>query len=226
MRAPIIRLALCLLAASLLAACSQRWYADKELSKRYLAAPSPCAAQGCLAEASAKAAASLAQTLKKAAFPPEARIVSLSFVNVDDLERSSTLGRLLAEQLASNLASAGYAAVDLKAREPAIRVLPAVGELGLSRASGEVDKRIEGQAMLAGTYAVAADTVFVDARVVRSVDQVIVAGVSFELPATQNVKRLLAEEFPHDPAAGLKPTVATVFPPPAPPRPVRTPTAP
>ncbi len=90
-----------------------------------------------------------------------------SFVELDNIEKTSTFGRLVAEQMASRLTQKGFNFIELKLREKLyVRSQPG-GELALSRDLVAISRQHNAQAILVGTYSVVQDFVYVSAKIVR-----------------------------------------------------------
>jgi TolB-like protein len=113
-----------------------------------------------------------------------------TFVNINDLEDSSTLGRLIATQVASRLTQQGYQVVQITLRNN-ILVKQQGGEFVLSRAVQDISSSREAQAVVAGVYAVARDEVFVKASVIRPTDGAVLSAYDYALPIGRNTRALL-----------------------------------
>lgn len=109
-------------------------------------------------------------------------------VDIDQLDRSSTLGRLISEHVSSRLVQKGYAVTELKMREPVYMRTPE-GELMLSREVREISAKHGAQAVAVGIYA--SDTrgangvVFVSLKLVRPGDNTILGTSDYALVLTQ-----------------------------------------
>lgn len=202
-------LLICLLLCLGLSACSQRWYADYSLTRRQMAASAPAEESEELRDTIAKAGDKLADRLEDFPFPKQGRVISTTFTNMENWDRTSALGRLLQNQMTSRLAKAGFYPVDLREGESLVRIVPGKGEFPVHPAETIV-KSDYGTATLVGSYALAGSVVLVHGRVVRNLDQTVMAGVDFELPASAMVYRLLAEDIgPAGRPSGMEPTVIT-----------------
>jgi TolB-like protein len=121
-------------------------------------------------------------------------ILVATVVDIDQLDRSSTLGRLVSEHVASRLTQKGYTVTELKMREPVYMRTPE-GELMLSREVREISARHGAQAVAVGTYA--RDTsgtyglVFVSLKLVRTTDNTILGASDYALVLSQNGYGLL-----------------------------------
>ncbi len=118
-----------------------------------------------------------------------------TFVNLDDLNRSSTFGRLCSEQLSAELLQLGANVVELR-RTKEITITPQAGELGLSRMIEELSQGHQANVVLVGTYAVTPGQVVLSARLVRAGDnQVAAAGfAAFDRRNNLFVNSLLVKE--------------------------------
>ncbi|MFB9888078.1 FlgO family outer membrane protein [Balneatrix alpica] len=121
---------------------------------------------------------------------PGQTVLVASFVNVDKLEESSTLGRILAEQMASGLTRQGLPVVELKMRD-SLFIQQNGGEFMLSRELQHLSQTHQAQAVLVGTYAVGRQHVYVSSRLVRASDNRILAGEDFRLPMDADVRALV-----------------------------------
>jgi hypothetical protein len=123
---------------------------------------------------------------------PGARVLVATFADQNDLETASPLGRLLAEQVGTELSRAGYDLVEVRLRRD-LGMRPAGGEFALSRhAELLASENADAEAVLVGCYTADADAVFVSARVVRTRDQVVAAAHDWALPNRGLAARLLA----------------------------------
>ncbi len=208
-----------LLATLSLPGCSAQTFEEIHAATQRISPPKKsCDTETCIRNANYEAAETLASNLKAQKIDPDELIVLSTFVDVDDLGRSTTLGRLIPQQISSRLAQKGWRTVEIKDMPPQIEVREGSGEFALSRRVEPVNKRDTGYAVLAGTYAVGANTVMVNARIIRSKDHVVLAGADYDLPATLNVQKLaevdLNGSFGGTPGGGtgIAPSVSTVLP--------------
>ncbi|WP_152512971.1 FlgO family outer membrane protein [Desulfovibrio sp. X2] len=202
-----------LLAALLSFGCSSQSIDDavKSWNRMY---PEKTAAEkeGVLLTSNYEAANRLASGLSDRDVDENARIVLTSFVDVDDLDNTSTLGRVIPEQISSRLAQKGFTTVELKGLTPQIEVREGQGEFGLSRRVKPVNKTTYGYAVLVGTYAVGLNVVTVNARIVRSSDNAVLAGADYNIPLTPNVMRMADLDTSRMADAPIVPSVSTVLP--------------
>ncbi len=142
-------------------------------------------------ETSYVAADSLGKGLRFREITPDMPILAASFVNIDDLTQSSTLGRIVSEQIASRLAQHGFKVIETKLRQGSIFIKKGKGEFLLSRELLDLSANQGAQAVLVGTYAVSEHFIFISARVVRTEDSSVVTGYDYELPQDKTTKSML-----------------------------------
>lgn len=143
-----------------------------------------------------RGAARLLVNSMRRGLPPDEPILVSSFVNIDDLTQSSTFGRIVAEQIASNVAQQGFKIVEMKLRQEGVFIKERKGEFLLSRELQAISAAHEASAVLVGTYAVAQDLVYVTVRLVLVEDSSVIAAHDFSLPIGPNVHRMLMEKSP------------------------------
>jgi len=144
-----------------------------------------------LLESSYAAADSLGRGLRFRGLSLGESIMAASFVNIDDLTESSTLGRMVSEQIASRLAQHGFKVVEIKLRQESVFIEEGKGEFLLSREVLSLGETRGAQAVLVGTYAVSKDFIFISARVVRTGDNSLVTGYDYELPNDSTTRSML-----------------------------------
>ncbi|MBN7795501.1 FlgO family outer membrane protein [Parahaliea mediterranea] len=118
-------------------------------------------------------------------------ILAATFVNIDNLQESSTLGRALAEMFATGLTRAGLPVIEVKMRN-SLFIQESTGELILSRDIGRLSASHDAQAVLIGTYARAESMVYLNVRIVRSSDNVVLGASNVQLPMDKNIRAMLA----------------------------------
>ena len=123
----------------------------------------------------------------------EGTIIVTSLVNVDDLKRSSTFGRLVGDQTSNRLVQLGYVVKELRLGNSLV-VRKGTGELILSRDVKKISHRHSAQAILAGTYAVGANFVYVNMRLISVANDQIISAVDLVTPLDADAKMLLANK--------------------------------
>ena len=130
-----------------------------------------------------------------------------NFVSLENLEQSSPLGRTIPQQIAARLSQLGLKTVDIRLRNSSLLVRQKDGEFGLSRKLKEINKGIQGYAILVGTYSVLYGQIYINARILRSSDALILASVDYTLPLTP--RAFPPGQLPEDASQVIHPTVDT-----------------
>ncbi|WP_346799102.1 FlgO family outer membrane protein [Halomonas sp. Bachu 37] len=117
-------------------------------------------------------------------------MIAATFVSIDNLTRSSTLGRISSELMASALANHGMQVREVKMRD-SMFIEEEVGELILSRQVQRLSAQHGARSILMGTYAEGQDYVYISTRVVRSGDAMVLGTAEFKLPLNNNTRSLL-----------------------------------
>jgi len=117
-------------------------------------------------------------------------LIMATVVNIDALDQSSTLGRLVAEQVSTRLSQGGVQVLDMKLRN-ALYMKRQQGELMLTREVAEVARTHDAQAVVAGTYGESSDAVFVNIKVVQPQTNQVLAATDFVLAKDGVVRSML-----------------------------------
>lgn len=117
-------------------------------------------------------------------------MIAATFVSIDNLSQSSTLGRISSELMASALARQGMQVREVKMRD-SMFIEESVGELILSRQVQRLTAQHNARSILMGTYAQGQDYVYVSTRVVRAGDAMVLGSADFRLPLNNNTRSLL-----------------------------------
>lgn len=113
-----------------------------------------------------------------------------TFVNIDDLYASSTFGRMVGEQLMSELAMKGFDVVELRHAD-ALQFLDTSGEFALSRDVRAVRGHRNLAAVVVGTYVVSPERVYVNARLIEPSTSLVLSAGSVEMSKTRELAKLL-----------------------------------
>ena len=106
-----------------------------------------------------------------------------SFVALGQLQKTSELGRLLAEQVASRINQKGYATVEIKLAQE-VFIKEGEGEFALSRSLAKIGRQHAAQAMVVGTYALVNTHLYVTVKLVHAEDGYVYAAHDFAIPKT------------------------------------------
>jgi TolB-like protein len=135
-----------------------------------------------------KAADSLVS--KSSSLTRQAPLLAATFADIDDLQQSSTFGRTLSEQFSSAMTSKGLPMIEVKMRD-SLFIKERTGELILSRKLTSLVEAHDAQAILLGTYAQGGNNVYVNVRLVRTTDNMILGSHDFSLPLNRDIKAML-----------------------------------
>lgn len=113
-----------------------------------------------------------------------------TFVNVDDLYSTSTFGRMVSEQLMSELAMKGYDVIELR-HSDALQFLNPSGEFALSRDIATVRRERELGGVVVGTYVVSPLRVYLNARLLDPTSSVVLSAGSVEMSKSKEIARML-----------------------------------
>ena len=117
-------------------------------------------------------------------------LIVATVVNIDALEQSSTLGRMLSEQLSARFSQRGWQMVELKLRG-SIYMRRGEGELILTREISDIARSNKAQAIVLGSYAIGAGAVYVNLKIVQPVSNAVLAAYDYVLPANTEVRSML-----------------------------------
>ncbi|WP_409523413.1 FlgO family outer membrane protein [Nitrincola sp. MINF-07-Sa-05] len=121
---------------------------------------------------------------------PGKPLIAATFVNVDNLQQTSTLGRMLSETFSSSLTRGGQTVIEVKMRD-SLFIQERTGELILSREVRSLSASHDSQAVLLGTYAQGGTHVYVNVRIVRTTDNVILGSKDLRLPLNRDIRAML-----------------------------------
>jgi TolB-like protein len=121
---------------------------------------------------------------------PAKPVLVTSLADINNLELSSPLGRVSSEQLASRLVGSGYAVVEVNMGNR-LRINRGTGQLILSRDVRELSRERGAQAVVAGTFTVSHDDVFVNLKLLRAEDGRVLAAHDYILKMDENVRSMV-----------------------------------
>ncbi len=115
-----------------------------------------------------------------------------TFVELDNLESSSSFGRHVSEQLASELYKLGFHIRELRQRVD-VETIRTKGEFALTRNGNLLMKKFQVDALLAGSYTVVGKTLVASARIInRDTSHIVsVGGMTIDLKKHREVLSLL-----------------------------------
>lgn len=144
-----------------------------------------------LLEANYIAADRLAVDFKRKKRISTNHMLAASFVNINNLNESSPLGRVISEQIASRLVQHRFKILEMKLRQNSIYIKEGKGEFLLSREIKEISASHDSDYVIVGTYAVAEKGVYVSARIVNTADNVIISAYNYQIALNLQTESLL-----------------------------------
>ncbi len=147
------------------------------------------AANNPLIPANYKAADALLAQVKGSLGKSQPLIIA-TVVNIDNLEQSSTLGRVVSEQVSARFTQAGFHMVEMKFRNN-VYVKRSQGELMLTREIKDLAQTHDAQAVIVGTYGQSDDYVFINLKVIQPASNIVMAVQDYVLPIDSSIKALL-----------------------------------
>lgn len=117
-------------------------------------------------------------------------LIIATVVNIDNLDQSSTLGRLTSEHVSARFTKAGYRMIELKYRN-SVYVKRSQGELMLTREIKDLAQSHDAQAVIVGTYGQSDEYVFVNLKVIQPATNVVLAAQDYVLPLDSLTKAML-----------------------------------
>ncbi|USX23525.1 FlgO family outer membrane protein [Oxalobacteraceae bacterium OTU3REALA1] len=117
-------------------------------------------------------------------------LIMATIVNIDALEQTTTLGRLVSEQVSTRLAQGGMRMIEMKLRNN-VYLKRNQGELMLTREIGEVATAHNAQAIVVGSYAETSDMVFINVKVIQPNSNLVLAGQDYVLAKEAIVRSML-----------------------------------
>lgn len=123
-------------------------------------------------------------------------IAVATFVDIDNLQYTSSFGRILAEQIMSELVMKGYNVIEIR-RSDSLQIQEGEGEFALSREIERLKQNYDLSGIVVGTYVASPDRVYVNARIVDPRTSMVVAVGSVEMSRTDEISKLLrSNSFP------------------------------
>jgi hypothetical protein len=117
-------------------------------------------------------------------------IIVGSIADIRDVNHTTPLGNTIAELVRSRLVQNRLVVTDLRLRST-VWMGHSEGELMLSRNRKELVPPPAAAEMVAGTYAVGSNTVYVSLKIIEAANAQIMAASDFSLPRTPDIEQLL-----------------------------------
>ena len=121
----------------------------------------------------------LTAAVKQELLSKDKRVLVASWVDVNQVSRTSIFGKMMAEQLASRLVQQGVAVIEVKLRSN-LFITEKGGEMLLSSEIKEISQQQNATAVVVGTYTDAGTSgVYVTVKLVRALDGVVMSATNF-----------------------------------------------
>lgn len=117
---------------------------------------------------------------------PEEAVLTSSFVNIDNLDSTSTFGRLLQSHAGARMVQHGYTVKEVNLRNT-MKIEVRDGEKILSRELSQISPDQPVQAILLGTYSLNNRTLYITAKLVNPVNHNIISAQSYRLCMDDNL---------------------------------------
>lgn len=113
-----------------------------------------------------------------------------TFVDINNLYGSSAFGRILSEQILSELSMKGYKVVEIR-QSDVMQIMSGQGEFGMSRDANLLRPSREVSGIIVGTYAVSPVRVYINARLIDPATSIVQSAGTVELELTKEIEKLL-----------------------------------
>ncbi len=117
-------------------------------------------------------------------------VIVTTFVDLNDLDKTSVFGRVMAEKLLNELTRKGFLVVEIR-RAQDLFVKKSVGEMILTRDIEELAKSTRAMSILAGTYVATTRAVIINARLIDIKSPEILSSISYEVELTEEIENLI-----------------------------------
>ncbi len=117
---------------------------------------------------------------------PEEAVLTSTFVDLNQLEKTSRMGRLLQSHIGARLVQLGYTVKEINLRNT-MKINPGDGETILSRHLSEITPDQPVQAVLIGTYSITNRTLYITAKLINPVNRNIISANSYKLCMDDNL---------------------------------------
>jgi TolB-like protein len=162
----------------------------------------------------------IAENLVDRSMPPlvsshkDMPILVTTFVDNNDLTKTSRFGRLLQEHITSRLVQLGYTVREIKLTQT-INIEPKSGETVLSRDLAKISGELQAQAILAGTASRSGRQLYISARLISPENSNIIATYDHQLYMDNNLLAMfglrLQDKIDTPISEPAQPTLNTIF---------------
>ncbi len=119
-----------------------------------------------------------------------APVIVTTFVDLNDLTKTSVFGRMMAERMIDEMSRRGFRMLEVR-RAQDLFMKKDVGEMILTRDVAELADSTQARAVLAGTYVATETSIIINARLIDTRSPQVLSTVSFEVAMTDEIEGLL-----------------------------------
>ncbi|MGA1868975.1 MAG: FlgO family outer membrane protein [bacterium] len=127
-------------------------------------------------------------------FSPDKRLLITTFVDLNNLKKSSAFGRLLAERLITSLSNLGFKVLEIRGG-PNLFIIENEGEMVLTRKNEQIPPEINANAIIYGTYLVSEKEILVTARLALAYNFQVIKSWSGSIPRSLCMDNLLGDRL-------------------------------
>lgn len=131
--------------------------------------------------------------LVDAKLPVGTTVIMATVVNIDEIEKSSTFGRLISEHVASYFAQNGMSIVEMKFREN-VYMKQHEGELMLTREIGKIARNHSAEAVIVGTYALADTAAYITLKMIDPSTNRVISASDYTLPLNYDILEMTGKK--------------------------------
>jgi TolB-like protein len=124
-------------------------------------------------------------------------IIVSTIVAVNNLESQSAFGKLVSQLVANRLQQRGFKVRDVTFMR-ALEISRETGEMVLSRDIKKLDGFANTQAVVAGTYAIGGQEIYLNLRLIDAASSTVLSSTDVVIPWNENTSALFASEQPMD----------------------------
>lgn len=120
------------------------------------------------------------------------RLIMTTFVNLDELYKTSRFGRTLTEALSTRLFGNGFGVMEIR-KSAELLIKGESGEMVLTRDAELIARQHEADAIVAGTYSLTPNSVIVNVRLLAAGSQEVLSVAGIEIQRSHNINYLLSD---------------------------------
>ena len=131
---------------------------------------------------------------------PEMPILTTTFVDNNDLTKTSQFGRILQEHMTSHFTQMGYSVNEIKLAKT-LEIQERSGETILSRDLKKISGNQKAQAILVGTISFANRSMYISTRLINPTTGTIISSADYKLPMDYHIMAMFKQKAEREPEA-------------------------